>query len=52
LEKDRVAVETIRENLAALNLEGRATAVKSAVLLTLGRSPAEIVFLDPPYSRA
>ena len=51
LEKDRVAVETIRENLAALKLERRATVVKGAVLLTLGRSPAEIVFLDPPYSQ-
>jgi 16S rRNA (guanine966-N2)-methyltransferase len=30
-------------------LERRATVVKGAVLLTLGRSEAEIVFLDPPY---
>jgi 16S rRNA (guanine(966)-N(2))-methyltransferase RsmD len=51
LEKDRTAVETIRENLAALKVERRATVVKGAVLLTLGRSPAEIVFLDPPYSQ-
>jgi 16S rRNA (guanine966-N2)-methyltransferase len=50
LEKDRFAVETIRENLAALKLERRATVVKGAVLLTLGRSPADIVFLDPPYA--
>jgi 16S rRNA (guanine966-N2)-methyltransferase len=50
LEKDRAAVETIRENLAALKLERRATVVKGAVLLTLGRSTADIVFLDPPYS--
>jgi len=51
LEKDRFAVETIRENLASLKVERRATVVKGAVLLTLGRSPAEIVFLDPPYSQ-
>jgi 16S rRNA (guanine(966)-N(2))-methyltransferase RsmD len=51
LEKDRVAVETIRDNLASLKLERRATVVKGAVLLALGRSPAEIVFLDPPYSQ-
>jgi 16S rRNA (guanine(966)-N(2))-methyltransferase RsmD len=51
LEKDRTAVETIRDNLAALKLERRATVVKGAVLLTLGRSPTEIVFLDPPYSQ-
>jgi 16S rRNA (guanine966-N2)-methyltransferase len=51
LEKDRVAVETIRDNLATLKVERRATVVKGPVLLTLGRSPAEIVFLDPPYSQ-
>jgi 16S rRNA (guanine(966)-N(2))-methyltransferase RsmD len=51
LEKDRFAVETIRDNLAALQLERRATVVKGAVLLTLGRSQAGIVFLDPPYSQ-
>jgi 16S rRNA (guanine(966)-N(2))-methyltransferase RsmD len=50
LEKDRTAIETIRDNLASLNLERRATVVKGAVLLTLTRSAAEIVFLDPPYS--
>ena len=49
LEKDRTAIETIRDNLASLNLERRATVVKGAVLLTLGRPEAEIVFLDPPY---
>jgi 16S rRNA (guanine(966)-N(2))-methyltransferase RsmD len=51
LEKDRVAIETIRDNVASLKLERRATVVKGPVLLTLGRSPAEIVFLDPPYSQ-
>jgi 16S rRNA (guanine(966)-N(2))-methyltransferase RsmD len=51
LEKDRVAVETIRENLESLKVERRATVVKGAVLLALERSPAEIVFLDPPYSQ-
>jgi 16S rRNA (guanine966-N2)-methyltransferase len=49
LEKDRTAVETIRENLAALKVERRATVVKGKVLVTLTKSAAEIVFLDPPY---
>jgi 16S rRNA (guanine(966)-N(2))-methyltransferase RsmD len=49
LEKDRLAVETIRENLASLKVERRATVVKGAVLLTLGQSSADIIFLDPPY---
>jgi 16S rRNA (guanine(966)-N(2))-methyltransferase RsmD len=51
LEKDRHAVDTIRENLALLQLEWRAAVVKGAVLVTLARSPADIVFLDPPYSQ-
>jgi 16S rRNA (guanine966-N2)-methyltransferase len=50
LEKDRTAVETIRDNLAMLKAERRATVVKGPVLLTLGRSAAEFVFLDPPYA--
>jgi len=50
LEKDRTAVETIRDNLAALKVERRATVVKGAVLLTLPKNASGIVFLDPPYS--
>jgi 16S rRNA (guanine966-N2)-methyltransferase len=50
LEKDRTAVETIRDNLASLKVESRATVVKGPALLTLARSTAGIVFLDPPYN--
>lgn len=50
LEKDRFAIETIRENLAALGLERRATVLKGAALLALARLRADIVFLDPPYT--
>jgi 16S rRNA (guanine966-N2)-methyltransferase len=49
LEKDRIAIEAIRDNLASLQLEPRATVVKGKVLATLGNYSAEIVFLDPPY---
>jgi len=49
LEKDRTAVETIRENLASLQLERRGTVVKGAVLRTIGSTTASIVFIDPPY---
>jgi 16S rRNA (guanine(966)-N(2))-methyltransferase RsmD len=51
LEKDSLAIEAIRENLASLKVERRATVVKGAVLLALPRNPAGIVFLDPPYSQ-
>ena len=49
LEKQGAAVETIHENLASLGLERRATVVKGAVLQSIARWTAEIVFLDPPY---
>jgi 16S rRNA (guanine966-N2)-methyltransferase len=49
LERSRDAVEVIRENVAALNLESRATVVTGPVLLTLSRYPADILFADPPY---
>ena len=50
LEKDRAAVETIQRNLASLGIERRATVVKGSTVLTVGRSAADIVFLDPPYT--
>jgi 16S rRNA (guanine(966)-N(2))-methyltransferase RsmD len=50
LEKNWAALEAIRENLASLRAERRATVVPGPLLLTLARHPAEIVFLDPPYS--
>ena len=49
LERDRHALETIRENLASLGLERRATVVAGPVLVTMARHAADIVFLDPPY---
>jgi len=50
LERNRHALNIIRENLAELGAEARATVVAGPVLLTLPRHKAEIVFLDPPYS--
>ena len=51
LERSRAALEVIRENLAALKLEERASVLAGPALLTLGRCQADIVFLDPPYSQ-
>ena len=50
LEKNRAALQALRENLASLKLEARATVVSGPVLLTLDRERADIVFLDPPYA--
>ena len=51
LERNRAAIETIRENLLSLGLESRSTVAAGPVLLTLPRFSAEIVFLDPPYDQ-
>jgi 16S rRNA (guanine966-N2)-methyltransferase len=51
LERNRAAVETIRENLALLQLESRSTVVAGPVLLSLPLYRADIVFLDPPYDQ-
>jgi 16S rRNA (guanine966-N2)-methyltransferase len=49
LERNRAAVEAIRENLASLQLETRATVVAGPAAAAIARYPADIVFLDPPY---
>lgn len=49
LERNRAALGVIRENLAALGLEGRATVAAGPVILTLERYATGIMFLDPPY---
>ncbi|MGD0298083.1 MAG: 16S rRNA (guanine(966)-N(2))-methyltransferase RsmD [Bryobacteraceae bacterium] len=51
VEKNRAAVEVIRENLAALGLEGRAEVYTGKTLAVLERVQADIVFLDPPYEK-
>ncbi len=49
LERSRPAARVIQENLAALGLESRAIVVVGLAVSQLGRFPADIVFLDPPY---
>ena len=49
LERHRPALAVLRENLAALGLEARATVAEGRVAALLPRFPADLVFLDPPY---
>jgi 16S rRNA (guanine966-N2)-methyltransferase len=49
LERSRPAVDAIRENLASLKVEARATVIRGMVLSQLERNRADFVFLDPPY---
>jgi len=50
LEKHPAAVRVIRENLAALGIEDRSQLVQGAAVPALKRFPADIYFLDPPYT--
>jgi 16S rRNA (guanine966-N2)-methyltransferase len=49
LERSKAAAQVIRENLASLGLEDRATVVLARALAAIARYPAGVVFLDPPY---
>src|SRR5947199_8881274 len=49
VEKHFAAVKMIRENLASLKVEDRATVLQRASLAALGQLDADIYFLDPPY---
>ncbi|HEX3875975.1 MAG TPA: RsmD family RNA methyltransferase [Bryobacteraceae bacterium] len=49
LERNGAAVETIRENLASLGLESRATVIPGGAASHLKAREGAIVFLDPPY---
>ena len=51
LERNRAALDAIRENLAALQLEARGSVIAGPVLLSLAKCRADIVFLDPPYDQ-
>ena len=51
LERGRTALAAIRENLASLRLEPRATVVAGPVLVALPSQSADIFFLDPPYDQ-
>jgi 16S rRNA (guanine966-N2)-methyltransferase len=51
LEKNRKAVDVIRENLGSLGLLNRARVAHGSVHLMLAANPGDIVFLDPPYER-
>ena len=49
VEKNRAAVEVIRENLQSLNAASRAEVFTGKALAVLGRVTADIIFMDPPY---
>lgn len=52
IEKNRAAVEVIRDNLRSLGVENRAEVFTGKASWVLERVAADIVFLDPPYDLA
>jgi 16S rRNA (guanine966-N2)-methyltransferase len=51
IERNPVAVNVIRENLASLGIVSEATVVRGNALTTLTKYDADIVFIDPPYAQ-
>lgn len=51
IEKDRAAVQLIKDNLASLGAESRARVMQGNAALLLGGIEADIVFIDPPYPK-
>jgi 16S rRNA (guanine(966)-N(2))-methyltransferase RsmD len=49
VEKNREAVDVIRENLESLGAASRAEIFTGRAVAILERVPADIIFLDPPY---
>jgi 16S rRNA (guanine966-N2)-methyltransferase len=49
VEKNRAAVDLIRENLQSLDATSRAEVFTGKALAVLERATADIIFLDPPY---
>lgn len=50
IEKDRAAIDIIKQNLASLKITTRARIIRGAAPLHLASLSADIVFLDPPYT--
>ncbi len=51
IEKNREAANLIRSNLASLKVETKARVIHGAAGLHLGQIEADIVFIDPPYTK-
>jgi len=50
IEKRFAAARIIRENIAELGIQDRATVVQGSTLSALSKFEADIYFLDPPYT--
>jgi 16S rRNA (guanine(966)-N(2))-methyltransferase RsmD len=51
IEKNNDACELIRANLGALKIGREGRLIKGSANVHLGRLPADIVFIDPPYPK-
>ena len=51
IEKNKLAIEVIKENLASLNIKAQGRIIKGSAALYLATMRDAIVFVDPPYTR-
>jgi 16S rRNA (guanine(966)-N(2))-methyltransferase RsmD len=51
-ERSAAAITVIRDNLESLNLAAEASVYRGNALSLLPKHPADIVFVDPPYSQS
>lgn len=49
VERDRAAIAVLRANLAALDLEDRATVIHGDAAMRAGQLEVDLVLVDPPY---
>src|SRR5207253_1431147 len=50
IERSSEALDVLRKNLVSLGAQGRANVIRGKAGQVLGSYPADIVFLDPPYT--
>ncbi len=51
IEKNKLAIEIIKENLASLNIKARGRIIKGSAALYFATMRDAIVFVDPPYAK-
>ena len=51
IEKNKVAIEVIKENLASLKIKEKGRIIKGSAALYLATMQDAIVFVDPPYTK-
>jgi len=51
IERNRQALEVLRDNVRSLGIENEVTVVRGSASVLLPNHPADIAFIDPPYDQ-